>query len=71
MCEHKRNNNNPVKDKQGHLISFKKDQVSLCNEQFKDVLNKSEPETTANILIAEHDLEVNIDIPSKSRLLVQ
>ncbi|XP_052080744.1 uncharacterized protein LOC127718727 [Mytilus californianus] len=69
LCGHKRNTNMPVKDKQGNLITSEREQESRWNEHFKEVLNRPEPETTANIPIAEHDLEVNIEILSISEII--
>ncbi|VDI07730.1 Hypothetical predicted protein [Mytilus galloprovincialis] len=57
LCGQKRNTNMPLKDKQGNLITSEKEQENRWNEHFKEVLNRPEPETTANIPIAEHDLE--------------
>ncbi|VDI54248.1 Hypothetical predicted protein [Mytilus galloprovincialis] len=58
LCGQKRNTNMPVKDKQGNLITSEREQENRWNEHFKEVLNRPEPETTANIPIAEHDLEL-------------
>ncbi|XP_063442397.1 uncharacterized protein LOC134722706 [Mytilus trossulus] len=69
LCCQKRNTNMPVKDKQGNLITSEREQENRWNEHFKEVLNRPEPETTANIPIAEHDLEVNIEIPSRSEII--
>ncbi|XP_071150456.1 uncharacterized protein [Mytilus edulis] len=59
----------PVKDEQGNLITSEREQENIWNEHFKEVLNRPEPETTANIPIAEHDLEVNIEIPPRSEII--
>ena len=58
--------NAPVKDKQG-LLTSEKEQEERWTENFKEVLNRPDPETTVNIPEAVEDIDMCTDVPSKRK----
>ena len=68
LCGKGRNVNTPVKDKQGVLLTSEKEQQERWAEHFKEVLNRPDPETTADIPEAEDDLDICTEVPSKEEI---
>lgn len=54
----------PVKDKNGKLLTTEQEQENRWSEHFQELLNRPEPDVTAEIEEANEDLAINIDPPT-------
>lgn len=62
------NNNKPVKDKNGKILSSIQDQVNRWTEHFKELLNRPAPSDPPDIQEAEEDLPINCEKPNKEEI---
>ncbi|KAI4885603.1 hypothetical protein NFI96_005381 [Prochilodus magdalenae] len=63
------NNNAPVKDKEGKLLTTEREQEARWAEHFREVLNRPPPSEEADIQEAIEDLDVNIAPPEKQEII--
>ncbi|KAI4896154.1 hypothetical protein NFI96_009623 [Prochilodus magdalenae] len=63
------NNNAPVKDKEGKLLTTEREQEVRWAEHFREVLNRPPPSEEADIQEAIEDLDVNIAPPEKQEII--
>ena len=61
--KYKGNNEVPIKNKDGQLLTSEKEQESRWAEHFKEILNRPPPTTIPTILDSETDLNINTDPP--------
>ena len=59
----------PVKDKDGKIITKENEQRQRWSEHFKHVLNRPTPNSKPNIPPAEEIIDVNIDPPTKLEII--
>ena len=59
-----KNNNVPVKDTDGNVISKEAEELARWKEYFESILNRPEPEQVAEIPPAVEDLDICIDPPT-------
>nr|KAG5687578.1 hypothetical protein BaRGS_009975 [Batillaria attramentaria] len=58
----------PVKDKNGHPLTTTEEQLKRWAEHFRELLNRPIPETPPDIPLAETELPINCDKPSKAEI---
>ena len=59
-----KNNDVPVKDTDGNVLSKEADKLARWKEHFKNILNRPEPEQVVKIPPAAEDLDICIDPPT-------
>ena len=59
-----KNNDVPVKDADGNVISKEAEKLARWKEHFESILNRPEPEQVAEIPLAVEDLDICIDPPT-------
>ena len=55
------NQNLPLKDADGKIITVEKEKIERWKEHFQQVLNRADPPRLADIPEAADDLEINLD----------
>ena len=60
--------NSPVMDKNGRLLTNEQEQETRWTEHFNEVLNRPDPQRTADIQPAERDLEIETSPPTKAEI---
>ena len=68
LCNKFRNNNVPVKDKNGIPLTSERQQAERWKEHFKEVLNRPEPTVPADPDINEETLDINVDPPTEAEV---
>ena len=59
----------PVTDKQGQLLTSESEIDARWAEHFKEILNRPPPTAEADIVEAEHDLDVTTEPPGKEEII--
>ena len=65
-----KNNDVPIKDTNGNLVSSETGKLECWKEHFQIIFNRPEPTETAHIPEAEEDVDVNTDQPTLEEVKV-
>ena len=69
LCGKNANKTTPLKNKDDSNISTEAEKIARWEEHFREVLNRPEPEVTANIEQSKIFLDINVSPPSEQELI--